>query len=130
MRTLRIAVVTIGLGSLVLGACSTEPNCTDSSEPAITVRAIDGFTGENVTDGAAGTVSEDAFVDSLRPALWETDGRVLKLRGADERAGSYDLWIEREGYQAVSILGIEVTRNECHVNTVDMNVTMVPFSSP
>jgi hypothetical protein len=122
MRALPLTAVT-----LMIAACGTGPDaCTDSVEPAITLVALDGFTGENVTEGAQGTVSEGTFVDSLRPALFE-EQRVLRLRAADERPGTYDLFVERDGYQAVSLSGIEVSMGKCHVNTVAMEVTVVPF---
>jgi uncharacterized heparinase superfamily protein len=114
--------------SMVLTACGTEPHlCTESIEPAITVRALEAGTGENVTDGAQGTVSDGTYSDSLRPALFAVTQRVLQLRAADERPGTYGLWVERDGYQAVSLSEIEVTMGECHVNTVPVEVTMVPI---
>jgi hypothetical protein len=113
--------------TLMVAACGTGPDaCTASVEPAITVVARAADTGENVTDGAQGTVSEDTYVDSLRPAEFDQQ-RVLLLRAADERAGTYDLWLERDGYQAVSLSGIEVSSGECHVNTVSMEITLVPI---
>lgn len=112
--------------SLLLAACGTDPGlCTDSIEPAITVRALDSGTGQNVTDGARGVVAEDMYVDSLRPAQLDAAERVLLMRAADERPGTYDLFLERDGYQSVSLSGVEVTMGECHVNTVPVDVTMV-----
>ena len=114
--------------SLVLIGCGTGPGlCTESIEPAITVRALAAGSGENVTNGAQGTVSEDSYADSLRPALFGPTQQILLLRAADERPGTYGLWVERDGYQAVSLSEIEVTMGECHVNTVAVDVTMVPI---
>jgi uncharacterized heparinase superfamily protein len=114
--------------SLVLAGCGTDPEfCTGSIEPAITVRALAAGSGENVTNGAQGTVSEDSYSDSLRPALFDPAQRVMQLRAADERPGTYGLWVERDGYQAVSLSGIEVTMGECHVNTEAVDVTMTPI---
>jgi hypothetical protein len=93
----------------------------------VTVRALEAGTGENITDGARGTVSEGTYSDSLRPAALDAAQRVLLLSGADERPGTYDLFVERDGYQAVSLGGLEATEGECHVNTVAVNVTMVPI---
>ena len=123
MRDLAATMTSI---SLLLAGCGTDPVlCTDSIEPAITVRALEAGTGQNVTDGAQGTVSEDTYVDSLRPAHFDAAQRVLLLRAADERPGTYGLFLERDGYQSVSLSGIEVTMGECHVNTVPVNVTFV-----
>ena len=86
--------------SLGVAACGTDPGaCTANIQSAVTVRALAAGTGEYVTDGARGTVSE----------------------------GTYDLFVERDGYQAVSLGGLVATAGECHVNTVSVNVTMVPI---
>jgi hypothetical protein len=123
MRALAAVMTSV---TLLLAACGTDPFlCTDSTEPAITVRALDAANGQNVTDGAQGTVSDDTYVDSLRPAHFDEAQRVLLLRAADERPGTYGLFVERDGYQPVSLSGIEVTKGECHVNTVPVDVTMV-----
>jgi hypothetical protein len=103
----------------LLAACGTDPGaCTLRIEPAITVRAVDAVTGQNVTDGAQGAVSERNYADSLRPARFDMAHRVQLLRAADERPGTYDMFGERLGYQSVSLSAIEVTAGECHVNTV------------
>jgi hypothetical protein len=114
--------------SLMLAACGTDPAaCTLSIEPAITVRALDAGTGQNVTDGAEGTVSDRTYADSLRPAELDMAQRVQLLRAADERPGTYDVFVERPGYQAVSLSAVEVTAGECHVHTVAVDITMVPI---
>ena len=114
------------IGVLLPPAACTDPGaCTLSIEPAITVRAVDRGTGQNVADGARGTVSDGAYVDSLRPAAIDAAQRVVLLRAADERPGTYDVFLERPGYQSVSFRAAEVTRDECHVNTVALDITMV-----
>jgi hypothetical protein len=123
VRVLRAPCAAVAI--VFLGACSDPGACTLNIEPAITVRALDAGTGENVTDGARGTVSEGGYADSLRPAEFDVTQRVLMLSGADERPGTYDLFLERDGYQAVSLGGLEAREGECHVETVELNVTMV-----
>ena len=114
--------------SLLLGACTDPGACTLNIEPGITVRALEAGTGKNVTDGAQGTVVEGTFADSLRPAQVDEAGRVLLLSAVDERAGTYDVFVERSGYQAVSQSGVRVTEDDCHVNTVALDLTMVPIA--
>jgi hypothetical protein len=127
-ESMRAPAATIISVSLVLAACGTDPDlCTESIEPAITVRALEAGTGRNVTDGAQGGVADDTYVDPFRPAAFDAAQRVTLLRAADERPGTYGLFLERDGYQAVSLSGIEVTMGECHVNTVQVDVTMVPI---
>jgi len=112
---------------LLLVGCADPGACTLNIEPGITVRALEAGTGKNVTDSAQGTVSEGAFVDSLRPAQIDPDGRVQLLSAADERAGTYDVFVERRGYQAVSLSEVEVGKDDCHVRTVALDLTMVPI---
>jgi hypothetical protein len=107
--------------------CTDPGACTLDILPAITVRALEAGTGKNVTDSAQGAVSEGAFVDSLRPAQVDAAGNVQLLSAADERAGTYEVFVERAGYQAVSLSAVEVREGDCHVHTVALDLTMVPF---
>lgn len=117
--------------AVLLAACGTDPRpCTANIEPAITVRVVDAGTGEDITDGALGVVSDDAYTDSLRPAAFDAGQRVTLLRAADERPGTYGVFVERDGYQAVSLTAVEVTADECHVNTAALDLTMVPLGGP
>ena len=113
--------------SLLLVGCSDPGACTLNIEPGITVRALEVGTGKNVTDSAQGTVSEGSFVDSLRPAQVDAAGSIQLLSAADERAGTYGVFVERRGYQAVSLSAVEVTGGDCHVHTVALDLTMVPI---
>jgi hypothetical protein len=118
-------------GSVVLmslAACGTGPGgCTTSIEPGITVRPLEAGSGRNVTDEARGSVADGAYVDSLRTA--EIDGLqgVVRLRAADERPGTYGVFVERAGYQSVSLSNVVVRAGECHVYTVALDLTMVPI---
>ena len=113
---------------LGLAACGTEPRvCTPSFEPGITVRALEAGTGRNVTDEARGAVSDGAYVDSLRPAGIDSAQRPVLLHAADERPGTYDVFVERVGYQSVSLSEVEVRADDCHVHTVALELTMVPI---
>jgi len=113
--------------TIVLAACGDPGACTTSIEPGITVRALEAGTGRNVTDGAQGTVSDGEYVDSLRPAELDGSHQVLRLRAADERPGTYGLFLERTGYQSVSLSSVQVRAGDCHVDTVALDLTMVPI---
>jgi hypothetical protein len=120
-------IMVAGAMSLVLAGCTGPGACTLNIEPGITVQALEAATGRNVTDSASGTVTEGTYSDSLRPFGVDTAGRVLRLSAADERSGTYDVFVERPGYQSVSLSNIRVTRDECHVHTAALDVTMVPI---
>jgi hypothetical protein len=122
--SLRLAGAVAVLG---LAACTDPGACTLNIEPGITVRTLEAGTGRNVTDEARGTVSEGAYVDSLRPFAIDPDQKVVQLSAADERAGTYDVFVERAGYQSVSLGNVEVEAGECHVQTVPLDITMVPI---
>jgi hypothetical protein len=113
--------------SLLLVGCTGPTPCLPNVAAGITVRALEAGTEKNVTDGARGTVAEGTYVDSLRPAEVDAAGRVQRLSAADERAGTYGVFVERPGYQAVSLSGVEVTAGDCHVHTVALDLTMVPI---
>ena len=97
-------------------ACTDPGACTLNIEPGITVRALEAGTGKNVTDSAQGAVSEGASLTVYRPAQVDAAGRVQLLSAADERAGTYDVFVERPGYQAVySFAGPGQGRRPDHV---------------
>ena len=113
--------------SLLLVGCTDPSVCLPNIAHGITVRALEAGTGKNVTDSAQGTVTEGTYVDSLRPAEVDATGRVQLLSAADERAGTYGVFVERSGHQAVSLSAVEVRAGDCHVHTVALDLTMVPI---
>jgi len=123
----RVACMIAAAIPLTRAGCMGPGACTLNIEAGITLEAREAGTGRNVTDSAQGTVSEGTFVDSLRPFGVEPDGRVVSLHAADEREGTYGVFVERPGYQSVSLSNVRVTGDECHVHTVDLDVTMVPI---
>jgi hypothetical protein len=124
---MRVAIPGTIAISMWLMACSDPGACTLSAEPGITVRVLDAATGTNITDGAHGTVTEGTYVDSLRPTEVDDTGRVQVLSAVYERPGTYDVFLERPGYQAVTRGGVRVTADECHVHTVRLDLSMVPL---
>lgn len=110
-----------------LTACGTDPVlCLPNIAHAITVRALEAETGRNVTDGARGTVVDGSYIDSLRPTGPPGVG-ATSLSAAEERPGTYDVFLERNGYQSVSRSDVRVVADECHVHTVLLDLTMVPI---
>lgn len=112
----------IGMVTLCGAGCTTE--CTTHVEPAIVVVARDGATGANITDSASGSVTDGSYSDSFRPNSLNQTGVPLSLRAADERPGTYGVWVVRPGYQPVSLTAVTANDGECHVETVSLQVTM------
>jgi len=59
--------------------------------------------------------------------MMEDQSGMGTYSGAGERAGTYQLIIETDGYQNMSIEGIVVNEDECHVIPIQLNITMNPL---
>lgn len=119
--------------ALVLAGCSgiADPVvlCTQIVQPAVIVEIRDLRTGAPIAGSASGVVRDGAYVDSLRPYGYITgplDAQSLYSRqAAPERAGVYEISIQRAGYRAWDTTGVRVTREECHVNTATIRANLV-----
>ena len=117
------------LVTLPLSACSTEPNCTQEVRPAIEVTVEDALTGSYLAVVPRGVVRDGSFQDSLR--VWsttsESPSRVVTMAAADERRGVYSVQLEAEGYQPWDTAQVQVSRNECHVETATFTANLEPL---
>lgn len=68
--------------------------------------------------GANVTLTDGSFSETM-----EEIGSGMYV-GAGERAGTYDMLIEAEGFTGQTISGITVDEDECHVITVAREVTL------
>ena len=75
--------------------------------------------GEQPVSGATITLAEGEYVETM---VEMSDGSYA---GAGERAGTYTLTIEAEGFEPVTIEDIFVDADECHVIPVSREVTLV-----
>lgn len=120
----------LGLLSLVgvLAGCGDGGTrlCTASIEPALVLRVVDAGTGQPIADGARGAVVEGEFTDTLRPYGSDGAGILVSLAAADERPGTYQVWVERQGYQPSSFVAPPVEAGSCHVETLTLDVRLVP----
>jgi hypothetical protein len=95
--------------------------CTSDLRAGVVVEFRDAWTNAPLARSAAGVVREGAFVDSLQPA-WSDAVRWA----AFERAGTYEVEVQRAGYATFHQSGVRVERDECHVHTVHVMAAMVP----
>lgn len=112
---------TVAAVVVLLGGCSlTAPICTMEARPGITVEVRDDATGASALAGAIVVAREGAHADTadVFPPM-TTAGLV------HERAGTYLVTVEQEGYQPWSRGNVRVTRGECHVNTVALEARLV-----
>jgi hypothetical protein len=123
--------ILIFLGALSVAGCLENGGiCTTSVEPAVEVEVRDAATGAPLTITPRGVAREGTYEDSLR--IWsmtaDVPQRVISLAGASERAGTYSIHVEAEGYRAWDTAGVRVTQDECHVRTARFTAEMNPGS--
>lgn len=100
--------------------------CTTDVVPAIVVEIRDAVTGAYVAENAWGAVSEGTYADSLQPYISNGYGTLQSRQAAFERVGLYSISIQHNDYQPWLRSNIQVTANECHVNTVTITAELIP----
>lgn len=115
----KLAAVLTLLGVCLMLACSTDDSggCLENVLPAIVVEIRDSTTSAPLAAGAVALVVDGAFSDTLRLV---TPQDSLFREGPDERAGTYDLTISHPGYATWTRSNIVVSRDACHVRTVQI----------
>lgn len=110
-----------------LGACNLlEPTyCTADVKPSIVVEVRDAATGAAAAAGALGYAEEGSFRAELSGADGGPD--ALELSGPFERAGTYRVTVQKEGYLAWAQEAVRVGRDECHVHTVRLRADLQSF---
>jgi len=101
--------------------------CTADIEPGIKVQIFDSVTHANIATGAAGTIQDGAYTETLQPTAFDGAGNILYLTGAPERTGTYTIRVTKTGYMAFVLPNVQVTKNDCHVNTVTVIAPMQPL---
>lgn len=111
-----------------LAACQDPGACTLISVPAIEVEVRDAVSGAHLSVTPRGVARDGGFEDSLRVGGMTSDDPplVVTMIGADERAGTYLVQLEAEGYQAWDTSGVRVTRDECHVRAAGFTADLEP----
>jgi hypothetical protein len=119
---------TVCLVAGTLSACQDPGACTADIRPAVEVEVRDAVGGEHLSVTPRGVARDGTFEDSLRvgSTTLSIPPLVVSMVGADERAGTYLVWLEAEGYQAWDTSGIQVFRDECHVQTVRFTAALDP----
>lgn len=110
-----------------LAGCKASNNtdpivCTTEARAGITVVVRDADTQAGIAALARGSVTDGAYVDSLRAV-----GSTTTMSAAYERAGTYVVDVRATGYQGFTATGIVVTKDQCHVigQTVTVNLQKI-----
>ena len=91
--------------------------CPDIAEPAVVVEVRSARTGAPEADSALGLLRDGDYVDTMRVSGVTSDGTPLSLQGAMERAGTYDVQIEKEGFRPWTRENVTVESGECGPQT-------------
>lgn len=122
-----VRCVVVGLAAAVLGAgCNiTEPYaCTASVEPGIVVEIVDAQTGDPIAASARGLVRDGLFEDSLAPYRFNGEMVMVARRAADEREGTYSVFVSHPDYDLWAREGVRVRDGGCHVETVTLRAEL------
>jgi hypothetical protein len=132
----RPAILRMAGGGLVVAfgtACSgPSPICTTESRPALEIEVRDRVSHQFIPALARGVAREGAFEDSVQ--LWgmtaDNPPVPVSYAAAFERRGVYTVQLEVAGYHRWDTSGIAVSRDECHVRTVNLSAALQPRPTP
>lgn len=114
---------------IISSACSsasTSPICTQELRPALMVYVKDSLTNTGTASGASLVAREGTYKDSVAFPDGRPELNGLNLNAAGERAGTYEVAVSKPGYATWIKSGVRVTKNECHVNTVQLTALLQP----
>jgi hypothetical protein len=119
-------LVAVGL-ALALTGCGFGA-CDTSVQEAVVVTAQDSLSHADITDSLRGTISWDAYTDSLHIHSEDSTGQVTEWAGGPDRNGTYAVHLERSGYMPYDRAGIYVSDGDCHAEQRHIIAKMVPTS--
>lgn len=122
MRRLQVAflVGALSLSGAALAGCGGT-GCLGNAVPGLKVTVVDGAGGSEVCDATV-TVTDDAYASTLT-AYDPGVSRPCYYYGATERPGVYTILAALDGRTATTP-NVVVDRNECHVNTREIEVVL------
>lgn len=116
------------IGVTACSAASTSPVCTQEFRPALMVYVKDSLTNAGTASGASLVARDGDFKDSVAFPAGQPDLNNLNLSAAGERAGTYVVAVSKPGYATWIKSNVRVTKNACHVNTVQLTAALQPAS--
>ena len=96
--------------------------CTTEARPAISVDVRDSTTGARIGRNAIVVARQGTFVDTAFSTSVFDGPHGL----AHERTGTYTVTVDQQGYRQWSRALVRVTKDECHVRTVELVARLQP----
>lgn len=113
------------LAVLAMAACSssTSPGvtCTANAVPGISLTVRNAADGTPVTDSANIHISDGSYVEA-----YGSLGTNGVISAALERAGTYAISVRKTNFAPYDTTGVRVTRDACHVHTVQVTASLQP----
>ena len=117
---------------LCLAACIA-PNapvaCPAVISRAIDVEVVDALTGHPLASGARGSIRDAGYIDSLRVVGWRglpPNDTATTLGAGLGRRGTYDVRIERTGFQTWELTGVTPSVGVCGLETKHLRAELTP----
>lgn len=110
-------------GAALVAGCSdmlSPEICTMEARAGITVLVLDSATNTPVGEGASIIATDGAFADTVITVA-DYEGPYGFVH---ERAGSYTVVVEKDGFQHWSTSDVRVTRDDCHVHTTSITARL------
>jgi hypothetical protein len=103
--------------------------CTEQFVFGLQLEVREADVGAPAAQGAVATVTDGGYVEVVAGPL---SGRpdALFLLAAGERAGTYDIEVTRDGFEAWDTTGVVVEEDICHVLTEQVPVFLTRLPQP
>ncbi|MCJ8311445.1 MAG: hypothetical protein HRU38_01925 [Saccharospirillaceae bacterium] len=111
----------------VLSGCNAKTTCTLEARFGLTISLYDNVSGEPVSICDLSYIISDA--EYLDDGDWiETlpCDNTFYIASATERAGVYDIQINKVGYEVWENKGVIVYSDVCHVEAVSLDAFLIP----
>ena len=122
MRWMACGAAVAALAGCTSVKLPTEPVvCTAIAVSSLNVTVRDSATGARICDA---TVVARVGGESHELMAFAHDPQSCSYAGPWERAGTFEVRVERAGYEAAAVSGVRVTADECHVIPVQLTVDL------
>ncbi len=117
-----VAPIAVALLALLGGGPSCQmQGCTEEAVNGLSVRVLDAATDQPICDAKV-TATDGAHSELL--SLFP--GSQCVYSGATERAGTYQITVERNGYLSATRDSVTVTEDDCHVDPQVLTLELTP----
>lgn len=121
---------------VALSACDSTSNepiaCPAIITPAIEVEVRHAETSAPEAEGAVVIATDGAYTDTLdagKSVEYQGQLVLLSLAGANERPGTYDVVVKKQGFETWTRTGVEPEVGECGVQTEVLEADLIPVST-